>query len=123
MNDKFNRLMPESEGPALCYEISKPISAVGYEQNLLKPAREVIKKYGELRILNYFTTYQGWEEQAAEMDIMAHMELGRYVKKMAFVNAPEKEVMARLIKKPLTGAELRFFPSERLADAIKWIKS
>ena len=115
--------MPESEGPALCYEISKPISAEGYEQNLLKPARELIKQYGEVRILNYFTSYQGWEEVAAEMDIMAHIELGRYVKKMAFVNAPEKEVMARLIKRPLTNAELRFFPTERLSDAVIWIKS
>ena len=123
LNEKFNRLMPESEGSVLCYEINRPISLEGYEKNFLDPAQSIIKQYGELRLLNYFTNYQGWEEEAAIVDLSAHVTLGRYVKKMAFVNAPEKEVMARLIRQSLTNAELRFFPENLLKDAIKWVKS
>lgn len=123
MNDKFNRLMPESEGATLCYEITKPISVIGYEENFLNPARAIIKKYGELRLLNYFNPYQGWEEDAAQLDIITHLELGSFMKKMAFVNAPEKEVMARLIRRPLTKGELKFFTKTQLQDAIIWVKS
>jgi hypothetical protein len=123
MNDKFNRLMPESEGPVLCYEISKPISSEGYAENFLKPVTKIIETYGEVRILTYFTSYRGWEEQAAEMDLIAHVEIGQFATKMAFVNTPEKEVMARLIRKPLIKGEVRFFTEDRLQDAIIWIKS
>lgn len=123
LNEKFNRLMPESEGPTLCYEISKPISVEGYEENFLIPARGLIAKYGEIRILNYFTSPIVWEEQAAIMDIGAHLEMGKYLKKIAFVNAPEKEIMARLIRTKLTSAEMRFFATAELKDAILWVKS
>lgn len=123
MNDKFNRLMPESEGPVLCYEISKPISAEGYEENFLVHVRRILETYGELRLLNYFTAYQGWEEQAAQMDLLAHVDLGKYVTKIAFVNAPEKEIMARLIRKTLIKGQLRFFSKNQLAEAIDWVKS
>lgn len=122
MNEKFNRLMPESEGSLLCYEITKPISRAGYEENFLNLARKIIKDKGELRILNYFNPYQGWEEDAAELDIISHVDLGKFVTKMAFVNAPEKEVMARLIKKPLTSAQLRFFNKDQLSQALQWVK-
>ncbi len=123
MNNKFNRLMPESEGPVLCYEISKPISAQGYEENFLVHVRKIIETYGELRMLNHFTSYQGWEEQAAQMDLFAHVDLGKYVTKLALVNAPEKEIMARLIRKSLIKGQLRFFGNHQLAEAIAWVKS
>ena len=123
MNDKFNRLMPESEGATLCYELNKPISKEGYEQNFLAPALDIVSKYGELRLLMYYTSYKGWEQEAAEMDISAHVELGRHMKKMALVNAPEKEIMSRLVKKPMNHGELRFFKTEHLQEAITWVKS
>ncbi len=123
MNDKFNRLMPESEGPTLCYELSKPISKQGYEENFLAPALRLVHKYGEVRLLLHYSHYQGWEQGAAEMDILAHVELGRFMKKMALVNAPEKEIMSRLLKQALNQAELRFFKTEQLQEAIAWIKS
>jgi hypothetical protein len=123
MNEKFNRLMPESEGATLCYELSKPISKEGYEDNFLAPALQLVHKYGELRLLMHYTNYQGWEQEAAEMDIAAHVELGRYMKKMALVNAPDKEIMSRMLKKSLNHAELRFFKTDQLEEAIKWVKS
>ncbi len=123
MNDKFNRLMPESEGATLCYELSKPITKQGYEENFLKPALQLVQKYGEVRLLMYYTSYKGWEKEAAEMDIAAHVELGRYLKKLALVNAPEKEIMSRFVKKPLNNAEMRFFKTEQLEQALAWVKS
>jgi hypothetical protein len=123
MNEKFNRLMPESEGATLCFEISKPITREGYVENFLNPAKRIIETYGEIRLLTYFTSYRGWEEQAAEMDMIAYLEMGQFVTKMAFVNTPEKEVMARLIKKPMIKGEVKFFTTERLQDAILWVKS
>ncbi len=123
MNDKFNRLMPESEGSTLCYELSKPITKEGYEDNFLAPALQLINKYGEVRLLLYYTSYKGWEREAAEMDIASHVELGRYLKKLALVNAPEKEIMSRLIKQPLNKGEIRFFKTEQLDAALLWVKS
>lgn len=123
MQKKFNRLMPESEGPVICYEISQPISEEGYAANFLSPARAIIETYGEVRLLLYFTQYQGWATRAAEMDISAHSEFGRYVTKLALVNAPEKEIMARLLKKPMIAGELKFFSAADLQEALRWIKS
>ncbi len=123
MNDKFNRLMPESEGATLCYELSKPITKQGYEENFLAPALQLVHKYGEVRLLIYYTSYKGWEKEAAEMDIAAHVELGRYLKKLALVNAPEKEIMSRFVKQPLHNAELKFFKTAQLEQALAWVKS
>lgn len=122
VNEKLNRLMPESEGPVLCYEITKPISLEGYEL-FLKLVRDILERYGEVRVLMYYSDYQGWEKGAAEMDFASHIEFGPKLVKLAIVNAPEKEIMARIIRKPLTGAELRFFSEEGLQEALAWIKA
>lgn len=107
----------------MCYEISKPISLEGYQGNFLGLAQKIIATYGEFRLLLYYTDYQGWEEQAAELDLKHYAEMGRHMTKLALVNAPEKELMARMIRNPLTNAELRFFAQNRLQEALEWVKS
>ncbi len=123
MNEKFNRLMPESEGRALCYEISKPISIQGYQENFLPYAEKIIETHGEFRLLLYYTDYRGWEEAAAELDLKQYAQWGKHMTKLALVNAPEKEIMARMIRNPLTSAQLRFFSKDRLGEALTWVKS
>lgn len=123
MTEKFNRLLPESSGATLCYEISKPITVEGYQSNFLEPAKKIIAEYGELRLVLYYIDYKGWEADAARQDLSMNLEMGKYLKKMALVNAPEKEIMARVLRQPLSSGELRFFDKDKLQDAIAWAKT
>lgn len=113
--------MPHSGGAFLAYEIVRPISREGYAV-FLEITNAIINKYGELRLLLYYKNFEGWEREAAEMDLEAHITIGHNMKRFAIVSAPEREIMSRMIKKPMLGGEIRFFSENRLDDALAWVK-
>ncbi len=123
MNEKYNTVMPETDDYTICMQVDKPISKEGYRDNFMPRLREMMDKHGELRILVYFKKYDGWEEQAAGFDIETTVNYGKFVKKMAFVNPPEKMIFNNKIREPLISGELEYFSEEDLKKAIKWVKS
>lgn len=121
-NPQFNPLMPQSNDRVLCFQIDRPISAAGYEQNFLPRVREVIARHGGLRLLIYYKNYCGWEEAAAQMDFEASFQFRDKVVKLALVNPPGKEALQKKIKQHYMSGELRFFSMENLDMALDWIK-
>ena len=114
--------MAETEGPALCYRATRPVSDELYS-DYIERVKASIRDYGEFRLLIYYKNFPGWDEQAASKDLPFYAEYGRYMKKIALVNAPDKEVMAKLLRKNIIGGEMRIFSEERLQEALGWIKS
>ncbi len=122
MDDYRNEIMPETEGPVLCYRATRPVSADLYDDYISR-VKESIDKYGEFRLLVHYKNFPGWDEPAAEKDLTFYTEYGKYMTKLCLVNAPEKEILAKVLRKGMIGGELRLFADNKLAEAIAWIKS
>ena len=122
MQDYRDEIMPETEGPALCYRATRAVSNELYS-NYIERVKTSIKDYGEFRLLIFYKDFPGWDEQAASKDLPFYAEYGKYMKKLALVNAPEKEVMAKMLRKNIIGGELKIFSEDRLQEALTWIKT
>ena len=123
MNEKYNTVMPETDDRVICMQVDKPISKEGYRDNFMPRLRAMMDLHGEIRILVYFKQYDGWEEQAAGFDIETSVQYGKYVKKLAFVNPPEKMIFSYKSREPMIHGEMEYFDEEDLNKAIKWVKS
>lgn len=122
MSDKFNTIMPESEGCVICVMIDKPITADGYRDNYITRVEKIIEQYGELRVLVYFKEYQGWEKEAAAMDFAEAPKSHDRMTKCAMVNPPPTLITLKEVRKDIFKAETRIFRESELQDALQWIK-
>lgn len=121
MSDKFNTIMPESEGCVLCIMVDKPISGEGYRENYLTRAQKIIEEYGELRLLVHFKKYQGWEREAAAMDLGA-TQAHALMTRCAMVNPPPTLIALHELRKDVFKAQMRLFNEDELDEALRWIK-
>lgn len=120
---KYNIVMPETDDRVLCLRIEKPISPEGYSENFAPRIRAMIKQHGGIRLLIHFKAYQGWEAEAALMDMAGTAEFGQKVIKFAMVNPPKKEMLRHNVNKPLITGETRTFTDDELAQALTWVRS
>ncbi len=116
-----NEMMPETIRPALCYYARRIITPPLYAQ-YVEQVELSIKEFGHFRILIKYDRFPGWDSEAAEEDLNFYVTYGKYMKKMALVNAGEKEVMAKLMRKPLIGGELKIFSAAHFDKALTWIR-
>jgi len=123
VSEKYNIVMPETDDRTVCMEVDKPISKEGYRDNFLPRLQEILDKHGEIRILVYFKTYKGWEEEAVGFDMESTLVFGRHVVKMAVVNPPEKMIFSLKMRQPMIHGDLEFFNEADLQKAISWVKA
>ena len=114
--------MPESDEFALCMQVDKPISEEGYRDNFIPRITEMVDKNGEIRLLVYFKKYDGWEQEAVGFDLESTLNFGKYVKRFALVNTPEKMMFAYKLKQPMINGEIKFFGEDELPKALVWVK-
>lgn len=121
MQDYHDEIMNETEGPYLCYWATRTVTDELYS-DYIERVKKSIKDYGEFYLLVAYKDFPGWTEPAAEKDLSFYTEYGKYMKKLALVNAPEKEIMAKLLRKNIIGGEMKLFSGDRLKDALAWLK-
>ncbi len=118
--DEFD-MMPETIRPALCYYARRIITPALYAQ-YVEQVELSIKEFGHFRILINYDHFPGWDQVAAEDDVRFYVDYGKYMKKMALVNPGEKEIMTKLVRKPLIKGELRIFSADQFDEALEWIR-
>lgn len=121
--EKYNEVMPQTTDRVLCIAVDKPVSVEGYEENFLPRIKKMIEKTGEIRLLIWWRHYKGWELGAAIDDLEATARFGSKVKKMAYVNAPEKLIEKVSIQKSLYAGQIHFYESDALDEALDWVNS
>lgn len=119
----FNTIMPETQGNIICIQIDKPISEKGYAQNFLNRIDTILEKYPDFSFLIYYKEFQGWETQAASLDMASTIKYGKRVKKVAVVNPPKRAILQNTVKQPFIQGEIKFFLEHDLDEALEWIKS
>lgn len=122
MTDFRDEIMAETGGPVLCYRATRAVSDELYSDYIHR-VQEAVKAYGEFRLLIHYQDFPGWDAVAAEKDVGFYSQYGRYMKKLALVNPPDKEVMAKLLRKDIIGGAIRIFSGDRLGEAIDWVRS
>jgi hypothetical protein len=122
MTENNSHLMPETEGPLLCYEVTGHVTTEQY-LDFLARVKANISTYGEFRLLLVYDDFQGWQEQAAEMDVSLYVEYGKYFKKFCLVGPPDKEIMSKMIASSMISGELKIFAKGQFAAALAWVKS
>ncbi len=122
-NEKFNTIMPETTDKVLCVQVDKVFSEEGYKENFLPRVKMMIEKYGEIRVLLNYVEFKGWEHNAAKEDMVSSAALGSKLKKLALVNPPESEIFHRSMKSDILSGETKVFATEKLNEALEWIKS
>ena len=124
MDQKYNRIMPQSEGNVVCLEIADRVTLKTYETVFEPPVHKMIEETGAANILLYYSgPFPGWDIDAAAHDLESMTKLGRFIKKVALVN-PSEQIMVRWqTLKPLISGQIKFFSSEELNTALAWIKS
>ncbi len=116
-------LMPESDKGALCVAVSGTIRKEDHERVIYRELAERIKRDGHFSMLVHFTPeYKGWEHDAAEVSMKSIVEFGKYARRLAYVNPPEKKILQNKLAAPILGGEIRYFDAEDLPMALKWIK-
>ncbi len=121
--EKYNTIMPQTNEKILCVQIDKVISEEGYKQNFIPKVEKMLKTQGEIRILIYYKEFKGWEKNAAMMDLQTSAEYADKIKKLALVNAPDKEIFQKKLKQEIMGGNIGFFSEEDIEQAIKWVSN
>lgn len=121
-DDYRDEIMDETGGPVLCYRATRAVSDALYS-NYIERVQLCIKEFGEFRLLIYYKNFPGWDKEAASKDLPFYAEYGRFMKKLALVNPPDKEVMAKVLRKKIIGGEMKIFTEAQLPQALEWIKA
>jgi hypothetical protein len=118
----YNEVMPETDDRHLFMKIDKPITEEGYRMNFMARIEEMVARHGEVRMLLWYKNYEGWEKEAAKLDIETTVIHRDKLVKCAMVNPPQKEILQKKIKQVFMSGEIRFFAEEDLDEAAQWLR-
>ena|ERR1700761_2106550 len=115
-------VMPQTRGDTLCVEMANSITKEDYEKNFRDRILQIIKKEPHINLLfNFVPSYKGWEPDAADLSLKSIMELGRYVHRQAYVNAPKKIFFRNKLSEALFSGETRYFAAGQFDEALEWV--
>jgi hypothetical protein len=121
-NTSSVRVMPQTKGNTLCVEMANSITKEDYERNLRDRILEIIDKEPHINLLFCYTpSYKGWEPDAADLSLKSIMDLGHYIRRQAYVNAPEKIFFRNKLSGSLFSGEIRYFAEGEFQDALEWV--
>lgn len=116
-------VLPESEGNLLCVQFSGLVNARDHEKAVSEPIREIIARHGSYRVLILYRNFQGWEPDAADLNMKLILDCAPVCERVAYVNPPEKKILQMKLSQPLVLGEIRFFDADKLQEALDWMKT
>ena len=113
-------LTEHAEGKVLHIKVTGKLQEEDYAR--FEPEVErLIATAGKLRILLETQHFHGWEASALWEDVKFDAKHFRDIERLAIVGDRKWEKGMAMFCKPFTTAEVRFFPTEELADAKAWV--
>ena len=113
--------LSQTEGKFQGYKVKGVMHKKDYDE-LLPKLTQVIMVEGEISLLFDLSEFEGTTIKAEEMDLGFLREFKDIVKKMAFVSDKKWEKVVEFIYEPFTGADIKFFPEDKIDDAWIWLK-
>jgi len=115
-------LLEKQDGKVLQIKISGKLSKDDYH-SFTPEVERLIGKHGKLRILAQTVDFDGWTAGALWEDIKFDAKHFNDIEKLAIVGDSKWEEGMAHFCKPFTTAEVRFFETEKLAEAETWVEA
>jgi len=117
-------ILPESDDFTLCLRFDGAVTKQDHYDNLVVPMRAMIEKHGYYNLLIFHAqTYQGYEPDAAEQSFNSINEMGKYARRIAYVNPTARKLFQTNLTRVLLGKEVKNFDTAELEAAIMWVKA
>jgi SpoIIAA-like len=117
-------VLPESDHQTLCVSLFDVVSEPDYKNNFYSTLKTFVEN-GQIfnLLINYDSTFKGWDREAAELSFQSIIDYGNKTRKMAYVNAPDSKMLQTKLTGSLLSGEVRFFEAAELKNAIHWVKN
>jgi hypothetical protein len=114
--------LDRSRGKILGFKLSGKLHDDDY-QHFVPAVDAIIVLYGSVRVLALFEDFHGWDLHAFWDDLKFTAKHFNALERIALVGDDDgREDWMRLICKPLTHAEVRYFTHAQLNEAWRWIE-
>ncbi len=115
--------LPESRDDILAVSMHGRIVLADYVPNFYNPMAAIVKKHGHFRLLvHYATDFGGWGKDAADLSFQSIYEYGRFARKIAYINPPEKKMFQVKLTGNLLSGDVRIFDKSQRDEALSWIR-
>lgn len=116
-------ILPDSNETTLCLQLHSHVTAEDFDKYCHQEIKKRVEANGYFNmIVHYDSDYEGWEPDAADLNLKSIMELGSKPHKLAYVNPSKRKIMLMKMAEPIIKGEIRYFEEGQYQDALKWIK-
>ncbi len=104
----------------LCFRLSGKLHDEDYK-TFVPRIDEAIARDGKVRILVEFHDFHGWDAAALWDDIKFATSHCNKIERIAMVGDKTWEKWMAIVCKPFTLAKVKYFESEKMAEAQEWL--
>lgn len=117
--------LPASSGNILGFRIRGKLTEADYRDLLVPEMEKAMKEYSKIRVVWVMEGFEGWTVGGAWEDFLLGLKFSAVEKMATVIDENWDEWMTLLFKAftTLTRTEIRFFKTERLAEAWEWIRA
>ena len=111
-----------SHGAALAFEFTGRLEESDYPE-MINLVNETIAAHGKVRLLIRFHEFSGWTPSGFWRDFRFSRNHTDSIERLAVVGEATWQKALIELAKPLTEAEVRYYPEEKQEEAWAWIDS
>ena len=116
-------ILPQSDEHTLCLSFVGAVTKQDHWDNLVVPMRAMVEKHGYYNLLIDFSeSFKGYEPDAAEQSFKTINNLGKFSRRIAYVNPSARKMFQTNMTRVLLGKDVRNFDAHELDEAITWVK-
>jgi hypothetical protein len=116
-------IMPESNASVLAVKAIGILTDADYKEVLIPKTEEIVKAFGNLKVLLYMTgNCDGWQLHAAWDDAAFCLRHRRDFEKIAVVSSSKWVEWGTRLASCLIKGKAKTFPEEQLQEALDWIR-
>lgn len=120
--DRSVIVLPGTQGDILCIAFRDYVRLAEYQPDFYDRMKRVVDEYGHYRLLvHYRTDFKGWEKDAAALSFQSISEMGKFARRIAYVNPPERKIFQTKLQESMLGDEVRIFNEEEYDEALAWL--
>lgn len=118
-------ILPQTDDCTLCLRFTGVVTKQDHYDGMVVPGMAIIERNGFYNLLiEYAPDYKGLTRDAADQRFRLINDWGKYGQRVAYVNpSPRLVFMTKLARVLLGRADVRFFGTDELDDAIAWAKA
>lgn len=117
-------ILPQTDDYTLCLRFSGVVTKEEHYNSMSVPGLAIIERHGFYNlVIEYAPDYQGLTPEAADQRFRLIGDWGKYGAHVAYVNPSARLMfMTKLARILLGKADVRFFATSELDEAIAWAR-